>query len=539
MTTCKQCQRTFEWTAEDSAFLDRISPTIAGKRIQIPAPTLCADCRRQRRYSFRNDRNLYKRKCDKTGRDIISIHSPNKPFPVYAIDVWWTDAYDPLAYGRDFDFTRPFFDQLNELSLVVPRPASSVVNSENCDYTAFTLQSRNCFLTSRLMGSEDIYYSYLAIQSRSCLDCYDVNQCELCYQCIDTLSSYHCIYTDRSKVCHDLMFCSDMSGCNDCFGCVGLVQKQYHFFNQPLSKEEYQKKVAEWIDGSAASYTRALHAFREHQKKFPVRALNVFNSENVLGSYVFASRNVYQSFDIVESEDIRYTTQSEGCKDLMDNDFGTKSEVGYEVLSNGMNRSTYFSYAVIGSNSDVYYSMVASNGNQNLFGCVGMKKNAYCILNKQYSKEDYEVLVLRIIEHMKKTGEWGEFFPVRLAYVGYNESCAMLLKPLSKEDALQQGYHWHDIAEVPPVQAEGENVVQCEESGRPFRLVPQELKFYKNLGLPLPTRHPDLRHQDRLATRNSYELHPTKCRKCSKDIWTDQSEDKIIYCQECYLAEVY
>ncbi len=539
MSICKQCKQAFEWTSEDAAFLEKISPSIAGKTIQIPAPKLCNVCRRQRRYAFRNDRHLYKRKCSHSGRDIISIHAPNRPFPVYAIDVWWSDAYDPLKYGRDFDFDRPFFEQLNELALVVPRPASSVVNSENCDYTAFTLQSRNCFLTSRLMGSEDIYYSYLAIESRSCVDCYDVNKCELCYECIDTLNCYNCAFTERSKGSHDLFFCSDMSGCSDCFGCVGLVQKQYYFFNQALSKEEYKKRVAEWLDGSPDAYKRALTAFREHQKKYPVRALNIFNSENVLGSYVFSSRNVYQSFDIVECEDMRYTTQSEGCKDLMDNDFGTKAEVGYEVLSNGMNRSTYFSYAVIGHNSDVYYSMVASNGNQNLFGCVGMKKNSYCILNKQYTKEEYETMVIKIIEHMKTSGEWGEFFPPQLSSVGYNESCAMLINPLSKEEALQQGFQWHDIAEVPPVQAEGENIIQCEVSGRSFRLIPQELKFYKDQGLPLPKRHPDVRHHDRLATRNSYALHASKCRKCSKDIWTDQAEDKIIYCQECYLAEVY
>lgn len=539
MKTCPQCKTGFDWTADDAAFLEKLTPTIAGKRVSIPEPTFCAPCRRQRRYAFRNDRHLYKRKCDKTGRDIVSIHHPGTPFPVYAIDVWWTDAYDPLAYGRDFDFSRPFFEQFKELSLVVPRPASSVVNSENCDYTAFTLQSRNCFLTSRLMGSEDIYYSYLAIQSRSCFDCYDVNQCELCYECTDCGNCYNCYYTERSKGCHDVYFCADLSSCSDCFGCVGLVQKQYYFFNQPLGKEEYKKRVAEWLDGSAESYQRAASAFREHQKKYPVRALNIFNSENTIGSYVFGSRNVRLSFDIVDSEDLSYCTQSEGSKDLMDNDFGTKAEVGYEVLSNGMNRSTYFSYAVIGSNSDVYYSMVASNGNQNVFGCVGVKKNSYCILNKQYTKEEYEALVPRIVEHMKKTGEWGEFFPAALASVGYNESCAMITNPLTKEQALALGFQWYDMDTAAPLQAEGENIMQCARSGRSFRLIPQELAFYAKLGLPKPLFHPDVRHEDRLSHRNPYVLHESTCRKCSKAIWTDQSEDKIIYCLECYLAEVY
>jgi hypothetical protein len=539
MTTCIQCQRPFEWTPEDAAFLNKIAPSIAGTYYEFPAPTRCSDCRRQRRYSFRNDRHLYKRKCDKTGRDIISINSPDKIYPVYAIDVWFSDAYDPLEYGRDFDFSRPFFEQFAELSRVVPRPASSVVNSENCDFTAFTLQSRNCFLTSRLFGSEDIYYSYLAIHSRSSIDCYNINDCELCYECSDCVQCYQCIHTERSKGSSDLKFCADMSSCQNCFGSVGLVQKQFYFFNQPLTKEEYQKKVAEWFDGSAESVERCLSAFREHQKKYPVRAMNIFNSENVLGSSIFDSRNIYNSFDMVQCEDSRYCTQSENCKDIMDVDFGTRSEIGYEVLSDGMNRSVYFSYAVIGSNNDILYSMVAYNGNQNCFGCVGIKKNSYCILNKQYTKEEYEALVPRIIEHMKQTGEWGQYFPIELSNVGYNESCAMLVRPLTKEQAQAQGYHWHDMEESAPVQAEGENIVKCKESGRSFRLIPQELKFYAQLGLPRPSVHPDLRHLKRVALRNPYSLHPSTCRKCSKDIWTDQSEDRIIYCLECYLREVY
>ncbi|QQR54694.1 hypothetical protein IPG41_05915 [Candidatus Peregrinibacteria bacterium] len=523
MKNCIHCELNFEWTPQDEEFLKKITPSLAGQRLDIPEPRLCAPCRRQRRYSFRNDRHLYKRKCSKTGRDIISINSPDKEYPIYAIDVWWSDAYDPLAYGREFDFSRPFFEQFAELSKVVPRPASSVVNSENCDYTAFTLQSRNSFLSSRLMNSEDIYYSYMAIQSRSSMDCYDINSCELCYECIDCQACYHCMATERSKGCHDLYFCADMSGCSDCFGCVGLAQKQYYFFNQPLNKEEYQKRIAEYLDGTAESYERARHAFEEHQKKSPVRALNIFNSENVVGSYVFGSRNIHYSFDIVDGEDLRNVTQAEGSKDLMDVDFATKAEVGYEVLSHGMNNGVYFSYAVIGGNSDVYYSMVVYNGNQNLFGCIGMKKNAYCILNKQYTKEEYEALVPRIVEHMRKTGEWGEFFPAALSNVGYNESCAMLLQPLTKEQALAQGYHWHDMEEVAPLEAEGENMVKCRESGRTFRLVPQELKFYAQMGLPRPSLHPDVRHEKRLARRNPYALHQTTCRKCGQSAWTKKT----------------
>jgi len=45
-------------------------------------------------------------------------------------------------------------------------------------------------------------------------------------------------------------------------------------------------------------------------------------------------------------------------------------------------------------------------------GCVGLNKKRYCILNRQYSKEEYETLAATIIKQLRETGEWGKFFPV-------------------------------------------------------------------------------------------------------------------------------
>jgi Zn ribbon nucleic-acid-binding protein len=59
---------------------------------------LCPECRQQRRLSFRNERNLYKRDCDATGKSIISIYSPDKPYKVYNQDFWWSDNWDAMDY---------------------------------------------------------------------------------------------------------------------------------------------------------------------------------------------------------------------------------------------------------------------------------------------------------------------------------------------------------------------------------------------------------------------------------------------------------
>ena len=74
---CKQCSQVFPIYQEDQDFYDKISPVFHKQTFQIPMPTLCPECRQQRRLAWRNDRKLYKRKCDATGKEIISVFSPN------------------------------------------------------------------------------------------------------------------------------------------------------------------------------------------------------------------------------------------------------------------------------------------------------------------------------------------------------------------------------------------------------------------------------------------------------------------------------
>ena len=108
--------------------------------------------------------------------------------------------------------------------------------------------------------------------------------------------------------------------------------------------------------------------------------------------------------------------------------------------ANGMKQC--FTITSIGD-SNVYYCRNTSNSSF-LFGCLGLRNKQYCILNKQYTKEEYEALVPKITEHMMKTGEWGEFFPSSLSPFGYNETVASEYFPLSKEEALKQGFNWSD-----------------------------------------------------------------------------------------------
>jgi len=61
---CVQCGRDFEITDDDLKFYDKGSPVVKGRKFVMPSPTHCPDCRLMKRLAFRNEKNLYKRKCD-------------------------------------------------------------------------------------------------------------------------------------------------------------------------------------------------------------------------------------------------------------------------------------------------------------------------------------------------------------------------------------------------------------------------------------------------------------------------------------------
>jgi len=84
---CQNCQQEFWIEPDDFTFYEKI---------KVPAPTWCPDCRQQRRYAWRNERVLYRRKCDLCGKSTVTIYSSNKPFKVYCPPCWWSDKWDGL-----------------------------------------------------------------------------------------------------------------------------------------------------------------------------------------------------------------------------------------------------------------------------------------------------------------------------------------------------------------------------------------------------------------------------------------------------------
>ncbi len=249
-----------------------------------------------------------------------------------------------------------------------------------------------------------------------------------------------------------------------------------------------------------------------------------------------------------------------GAKDVYDtNQYGTKLEMTYESCIVGDHSyHLLFSFNCHTNCANLFYCWEAITS-KDCFGCISLKNDRYCILNKQYSKEEYEEMVPRIIEHMKKTGEWGEFPPMRVSKFGYNKTTAHLYYPLEKGAAVERGLKWMDTDPPPPkvsktISADKlpDNIkdipdlildwaIECEVTGKPFRITEPELKFYRQQKLPIPRRYFYQRHLDRFRLRNPRKFWERGCGKCGETIRTTYAPERpeAVYCEKCYLATVY
>jgi len=554
---CAQCGQQFQIADDEIKFLDKISPVFNGVKYPLPAPENCPDCRLKERTINRNEQYFYQGKSSLSGKPLISLYSPDtewgKKFKVFSPEEWWSDAWDAETFGMDFDFNRPFFEQFEELNAKIPKQNLIQTNNENSPYTTGTGFCKNCYLINCSENDEDCFYGKLIQSSRDIMDSCFIYDSELLYECFNCTKCYNCAYLSFSQTCTDCMFSENLRGCKNCFLCTNLVNKEYHFMDKPYKKEEYAAKVAEYVK-SAAGLEKAKKQLKELAEKRVRKYADIINSENSSGDMITNCKDCNDCYEINDSRDCKYVVVGVNVKDLLDcSNVYLKPELNYQVMGTMDAYNVLFAlYIFYGSN--VIYSQNCWNCSD-LFGCAGLRGNKkHYILNKKYTKEEYEKLVPKIIEHMKKTGEWGKFFAATYAPFGYNETVAHEYLPLKMEDAVAGGYKWKDKdmreykpqTYVVPVEITDvkddilDAVLACKNCGKNFKVIPQELKRLRTLGFPVPKNCFDCRQSARMAKRPPRKLFDRKCGKCGAAIKSPYSSDRpeIIYCEKCYLGEL-
>ena len=593
---CQNCKQNFVIEPEDFEFYNKI---------KVPAPTFCPECRFVRKAIFRNERSLYKRKCNVSSHNesLIGIYSSENSVIVYDQKYWWSDAWDVMQYGKDYDWSISFFMQFSFLIKQVPWPNIVLTNSINSDYCNSALNLKNCFL---LMGAIDAEDSAYGSQITGAKDSFDINYAfknELCYETMWCENCYNLLFGFFSTGCFDSMFLWDCRGCHNCFGSIGLRNKSYYIFNKPYSKEQYFEELKKINIGSFSILEKYKKQFNELRLHFPHIYSRIYYSLNSTGDNGHHLKNCDYCFDALgESvEDSRYVYLPYGgpvrdCNSVYGIGDG---ELCYESVSIRQCNNVFFSKKIWGGHH-IYYSLNCHNCSY-LFGCIGLRNKQYCIFNKQYTKESFDKLRTQIIEHMNsmpyvdKKGrvyKYGEFFPAELSPFSYNETKAREFFSLTKEQAEQQGYSWKEPEErniqiiiksedlpdhikdvddsilTQVIECEHNNINCNEQCTTAFKIIPQELEFYRKMNLPLPRLCPNCRHYQRIKQRNPLKLWHRQCMCEGKESGTSKQEleykyqntiahthgnqpcpnefettyaperKEIVYCEACYNQEV-
>jgi hypothetical protein len=485
--------------------------------------------------------NLYKRKCDRTGQPIISIFRPDCPYPVWKRDEWIAHAKPPAA---DFDFSKSFFEQAWNLFQHCPLPHIFQSNNENCEYTDDWYYSKNCYLCHSGQNNEDCRYCYGCDSVKNVFYGVFSFNSEVCVDLIWSINCFNSLFLLNCKNVHDSAFLYDCRDCDHCLFSYNLRNKKYCFANQQLTKSEFEEKKREWDFSSSKNYEEAKALFSRMMKEAAWhRALQIEHCENSTGNFIRHSKDCENCYMLSYHENCANVSFSgPHAKGALDS-LGT---VGGEwVFMSSLPVYCYearFCFSVSHCRFVDYCAYMQNC--QYCLGCCGLVNEKYCIFNKRYSKEQYEELRGKIIQHMKETKEWGVFFPGYFAPNPYEESYSGYHFPLSgkekwgfrtAEPIEKISQKTAELGQIPDssefLTAEKDSwlaqqvfwdaIYQC-----PFRVDAMDIEFSRRNKSPLPHSYYIHRIQDNFRWMPfNGELRETFCAKSGKAIQTYWPED--------------
>ncbi|MBU0732224.1 zinc-ribbon domain-containing protein [Patescibacteria group bacterium] len=503
MNKCQNCQNSFEITKQDKKYY---------QSFKVPEPTWCPNCRNQRRLSMRNERTFYERTCDCCQKKIIAYYPADAGQVVYCPECWYSDKWTPFDYGRNFDFSREFFPQFKEMYKRVPTLSLDIVNCENSNYVSYCGDDKSCYFDIAGEANENCLYGKFIKFCKDCVDNSFTYNSELCYECVNCHNCYGSTWLDRCSDCDHCHSCFDLKGCSHCINCSNLRNKKYCINNKEVSKDEFNKKI-----GSGCHHIRL---------KPIVKSSYQTNSENCTGNDITNSKNCPDCFDVVNCENSKWLWDVLDAKDCYDLNFSLyKPEHSLELISTLNMVESKFCNASHYCHHMEYCDKC--NNSHDCFGSIGIMKGEYVILNKKYSESEYSTLKDKIIKHMIRTGEYGQFFPQGTSGFKYHETVA-------SEYYFESGHHHarhHDtrLQDSLPV---------CQDCKRQFKIISQEKEFYNRLDLPEPKLCPECRHKNRNLRAGERNLYDRKCADCGIKLITPYPKGQI-YCDGCYNKKIY
>ncbi|MFH0890561.1 MAG: hypothetical protein V1856_00835, partial [Candidatus Liptonbacteria bacterium] len=429
------------------------------------------------------------------------------------------------------------------------------IDSEYINFAGGKGGTKNCYLYFNSGEGEDSMYCRGVRAVRLTGDVYFGVELERCYEIVNGERCVNVSFSQNIEGCIDSSFLYGSSGCINCFGCVNIRHGKYLFMNKQLSGEQYKNRVSE-IRGSYGATEDFKKQFNNLLLGLPHRASVNLKTVDSTGDFLFETRNIRNSFEVARAENGKFMYFAKNTRDSYDVvGFGYDSELLLETVGVGYT-SRSIGCVSCDNSRNIEYSIALKQSNF-CIGCDGLRNAKLCILNRPYSQSEYDGTYQKIVEELKSEGIYGLSFPRELAMCAYNETIGQDNMPLTPEQAKKYGMPWQDEVQITTGKEtlscnqipdhindvnEGicQEILACISCGRNYKIIPTELRLYKQLIVPIPRKCFFCRHRERITSRGPLKLFERFCAKCGKTISTTYAPDRpeIVYCESCYNAEV-
>ena len=418
--------------------------------------------------------------------------------------------------GRAYDENKTFFQNFQDMYKTINLWATLAYgDNENTEFADDTYNAKNVYLSFAVVSDvSNILYSFLAKDHTNNV----LNSVSVAYQSENVYMSngitgwYNIFFSRFVSDSSNIWFSTNLIGCQECMFCDDLQNQSYCINNKQLDKETYKMKKEEFL--------KQKKMFLTWYQNLPTKGINRA-SMNVEGSAITKSHNIENGSIVYQVDTGRNLIMA--WWDVWDKHmydvilwWSIQAEDIYGGALIGIHSNNiYCSINATVNSSNIYYSH-SMNSCSYCLGCFGLQNKSFCILNKQYSKEERFELANKIFAQMD--GEWtlGDFLPGRINPFYFNDTMAYLIdNSFTKEEVEKDGYMrrdaeiktdipaWADVITIQDLDLfqwfndKGKREIYPEimqkvikdDKGNFYRIVKIEYDFLMKYGLPIPEIH--------------------------------------------------
>ena len=497
-----------------------------------------------------------------TGKPILTFVHPATGLRVMPDKEWFQKDF--TSEGGEFDLNSSFFKQLRELQLKIPLLAERSIKEPQNSIAAFSLGDVNSYFMM-FCRSKNSLFSHWVFDMEDSSEAWNGSSIVNSYNIANSQRIHSCKYVRESFDCINSSFLFDCRNCEFCFGATNKRNAKYIWWNEQLTKEEWERRFSE-IDLSCRSSLKE-HVSRFHKMIGGAVWPQNFNEKasDSKGEYLTNVENCRYCYSCIDGpKDLYWVNYASGNASDCAFCSGSYSSNNCYYSSNSSDCSNVLFSYTCGSSQRLEYCIQCYNC-EDCFGCNGLNYKKFCIFNKQYTEEEYWNKLDEIKCAMLDMGEYGEWFPLSMApgyfpdsgapmYFAADETVGFEALGSLEFDPESEGAIGQELSDVTKLK-QIDDVPNCvddlqieEWAGVPiydpvlkrrFSYIKPEYQFHKNHKIALSDEHFILRSKKLYQESNSGKFMNTSCHKCNEKVFTSINptyKERQIYCKSCYLA---